>query len=469
MIREKIEARHEREIIAFSILNTDYLRAIYPIAKLELFQSSYARTVFAWVLDYFRAFNVAPKKDIQELYVSHKLEIDEDEEVVATFLQSLSDEYDKEINNLEFAIKQAENWLRGRSIELLTEELRDFSGRKDFDAAEKAIAGFNRVVRTQSDSIDVLTDFGAAQHAFSDDEEELFQFPGALGAVCGPFKRSDFVSYLALVKGGKSLWLWESAKQALCYGHKVLFVSLEMPRNQMLRRIWMSLTRKPKRTRMVKIPKFIEMDDSTPEHPMWMVESSEKEVEAISPSPDFFKEWKHRYRKYFKGGDIKLKCIPAKSITVNDLAIQLDNMQYFEDFTPDIVVIDYADLLASRVQGEERHKLDDIWSNLRRIALQRNICIITASQANRGSIGEDLSIGSVAEDFRKVAHVTKMIGINASKEEKANGIFRISQVAERDDETTFEQAYVTSCLPLGAAFLDSRFRSEVWVDKSKKL
>ena len=70
---------------------------------------------------------------------------------------------------------------------------------------------------------------------------------------------------------------------------------------------------------------------------------------------------------------------------------------------------------------------------------------------------------NIAEDIRKVAHVTKMVAINATKEEKANGIYRIAQIAERDDSTCFEQAYVLSCLDLGQVCLDSRFRSEVLI------
>lgn len=870
MIREKIDASRERQILTLAISNTEFLKAIHPLAKLELFKSKYARTVYSWVSDYFREYEVAPQKDIQDLYVAHKLDIDEDEEVIAQFLQSLSDE-DEEPNNIPFRISEAVEWLGLRSIELLTESLKDSLIRKDRASADEAIANYSRVTRVESDDVNVLRDADRAYTSFTDENEVLFQFPGPLGAVMGQFKRTDFVSFLAPMKRGKcvsgdtkvllqdgrleridvlvskkegqvlslngenkiqeslisdfwsngekpiyeittrtgrrvkitknhpllsfnrgwismedglregdsiavprslpvfgtnvipedhvklmaylladggltsscvtytkkdtllrddvvaittrmgdvctivgkygvniskgyngpqksataqllvdygiprtlsvekvvppiifqlnqrlvslflrilfsgdgsihkggvdyssgsremieqihhlllrfsivglikekkvmgrsyweytirdsqyilkfldkigfegekkekaliihshfskkgkrsyldsipgsyrktliskmkrvprhssfdtilevpsvkwnisreylakankylcdggvasllnsdvlwdpiktiryvgkeptydltvpeyhnfiandiclhnSMWLWDCAQQAMFSSCKVLFISLEMPINQMLRRIWTSLIKRPKGPKVVRVPYFVEMDESSDDKPMYKVEYEDRAVEGVDPSPSFFTEWVQKFKKYFKRGDIKLKCIPAKTATVQDIGTYLDNLEYYENWIPDVVVLDYADLLTSKVKGEERHKLDDIWANLRRVALQRNLCIITASQANRAGIHEDLDMEHAAEDIRKVAHVTKMIGINATKEEKANGLFRISQIAERDDEAIFEQAYVTSCLPLGTVFLDSRYRSEVWVDKSKR-
>jgi hypothetical protein len=467
MIREKIDASRERQILTLAISNTEFLKAIHPICKLELFKSGYARTVYSWISAYFKEYGVAPQKDIQELYIAHKLGIDEDEEVIATFLQSLSDE-EEEPNNIPFRVKEAEEWLGLRAIELLTDSLKDCLLRKDRARADEAIANYSRVTRVESDDTDVLRDAESAFAAFTDENEVLFQFPGPLGAVMGQFKRTDFVSFLAPMKGKKSWMLLESAQQALFSGCKVLFISLEMPKNQMLRRIWTALTKRPRGPKVVRVPYFVEMDESRDDKPMYKVEYEDKAAEGAELTQEFFADWVKKFKKYFKGGDIKLKCIPAKTATVQDLATYLDNLEYYENWIPDVVVLDYADLMTSKVKGEERHKLDDIWSNLRRIALQREICIITASQANRAGIHEDLDMEHAAEDIRKVAHVTKMLGINATKEEKANGLFRISQIAERDDEAIFEQAYVTSCLSLGTVFLDSRYKSEVWVDKSKK-
>ena len=53
MIREKIDASRERQIILYSIISTEFLKEIHPLAKPELFKSPYAQTVWRWINQYF--------------------------------------------------------------------------------------------------------------------------------------------------------------------------------------------------------------------------------------------------------------------------------------------------------------------------------------------------------------------------------------------------------------------------------
>jgi hypothetical protein len=467
MIREKVEASRERQLITLGIISTLFLQKIHPLCRLDHLKSSYARTVWSWISQYYQTYSLAPGKDIQDIYITHKLELDEDEETIATFLQSLSDEFDQKINNVEYAITETEAWLGLRSDELLRDALDDCITRKDHAGAKEAIAAYIDVKRVEVDNTDVLNDANSAVGAFTNEDEVLFRFPGALGAVCGDFKRTDFVAFIAAFKKGKSWWLLELAKQSTYNGLKTLLISLEMPKNQMLRRIWSSLTHRPKHTKMVRVPSFTEMDNSSPEKPIYGIEYNEYEAEAIETTTDFFHIWKKKYQKYFKGGDLRLVCMPSKLLTPKDLDTYLDNLQFYGFWTPDVIIVDYADLMASKIKGEERQQLNDIWMGLRRIAQQRSCLMLTATQSNRAGLYEDLTLMNLAEDIRKAAHVTKLLAINATKEEQKNGICRIAQLAERDDEAIFEQAVVLSCHSLGAVVLDSRYRSEVYIDKSQ--
>jgi replicative DNA helicase len=245
-------------------------------------------------------------------------------------------------------------------------------------------------------------------------------------------------------------------------GNKVLFITLEMPINQMMRRIWTSLMGRPKRTKEISIP-FFYKDNEDDEQ--WRIDWLKEEREGFKPELDTIHEWRAVYKKYFHSGDIKLASMPAKSVTVKEVINYIDNLEYFENWIPDVVVIDYADLIGSRLKGEVRHQLDDIWSNLRRFALERNICIVTASQSGRASANADATEETIAEDIRKIAHVTKMIAINGTKEERAAGLRRLAMLAERDDSMVFDHVYVTNCLDIGRFALDSRFKKDVYIEK----
>jgi replicative DNA helicase len=466
MIREKIDASKERQIILYSIISTKFLSEIRSKARIDLFKSPYAKTVWGWISAYFDEFAEAPNKDIQSIYTAHKIEVqeDEEEEAIATFLQSLSDS-EEEINNIDYAVSQAIEWLNIRAQENLIEALKDAIARKDIESGNEAIAEYASIERHQTKGVSLLTDVQTSLEAFLDGEDTLFTFPGTIGLTIGEFRRTDFISFLGYMKRGKTFWLWETAKEAMFASNKVLFLSLEMPQKQILKRIWRSLSKKPKRTKTVRIPYFVEDAISTPEERKYIIEYEEKEMEGFIPDIAWFQNWVKRFKLYFHGGDLRVVSMPSRSVTVKDIEVYLNNLEYYDKWIPDVVVIDYADLISSKLKGEYRHQLDDIWANLRRLALERNICVVTASQSGRAAAKADSTDETIAEDIRKIAHVTKMIAINATNEEKANGIYRIAQLAERDDEQHFEQSLVLSCLDLGQVCIDSRFRSEVMRDE----
>lgn len=463
MIREKIEAHREKTILTYCITNDEFLKQIRPICTKELLKTPFAREVFSWCAEYFDTYEKAPGKDITDLYVIHKAQLDEDTtDLIGPFLQNLSDSQEEVPQNLKYTIDQSIEYLRIRSLENLRDELDGAIKLKDYSTGEAAITSFGRVEQNKCDAIDAINDDNAIISAFTDESETLFRLPGAMGELCGDFKRTDFVAFLAFAKRGKSAALWHISQCAMEQSNKVLFVTLEMPINQMMRRIWTSLMGKPKRTKEITIPFFYKDNESDEK---WRIDWLKETREGFSPELDTIKEWRTIYKKYFRSGDIKLASMPAKSVTVQDIMNYIDNLEYFEGWIPDVLVLDYADLIGSKIKGEVRHQLDDIWSNLRRYALERNICIVTASQSGRASANADATEETIAEDIRKIAHVTKMVAINGSKEERASGLLRLNILAERDDSMVFDHVYITNCMDIGRFALDSRFKSDVYIEK----
>jgi len=462
MIREKIDASREREIILYSIISTEFLSQIRKSARPELFKSPYAQVVWGWISSYFDEYGVAPNKDMQSIYTARKLEIGDEEadEIIASFLQSLSDT-ETEIQNVGYSADLAIKWLNIRAQENLIADLKETISRKDVEAGNEAIAQYAAIEKHQIKGVSVLSDVEAAFASFQEEDEFLFSFPGAVGLTIGEFRRTDFISFLGFAKRGKSWYLLESAKYAMYSGNKVLYISLEMPKRQILRRIWRSFAKKPRRNRAVKIPYFVESELKIENEPRYEIDYEEREMEGFIPDREWFSAWMKKFKLYFKGGDFRVEAMASRSVTVRDIEGYLNNLEYYDKWVPDVLVIDYADLIGSKVKGEFRHQLDDIWANLRRIALERNICIVTASQSSKASAKGESTEETISEDIRKITHVTKMIAINATKEEKAKGIHRIAQLVERDDEQRFEQALVLSCLDLGQMCLDSKFLSQV--------
>jgi predicted GH43/DUF377 family glycosyl hydrolase len=145
------------------------------------------------------------------------------------------------------------------------------------------------------------------------------------------------------------------------------------------------------------------------------------------------------------GDTFRMKAYPMGSANISRITADLDALEYTEGFVPDVIVVDYADILApedARIT-DTRHRLDMTWQHLKGLAQERHCLVFTASQGNRKSIKKLLmEQEDIAEDIRKMAHVDVMYALNQTGKEKAAGAMRISIVAHRHEDSN-DSSYVT--------------------------
>lgn len=463
MKRTKIDLSPERNIVTNMIVSERFLKEILPVFRLDLMASQYTRTVASWILEYYERFKTAPEKNIQDIYFSKKKQIQdsEDAENVADFLEGLSEEYEEvAIHNVEYAISQSIHYLKIRSLEVLKERLEHAISEDNALQGEKEVSDFTRVEKPMGEGVNILLDHSKVVTAFLEEHELLFEFPGAAGQVAGRLNRGDFLSFLAPMKRGKTHAMWWAAETAATAGNRVVFFTLEMTENQMVRRAWQSLRARPRKTTKVQIPFFEQVLVSGEEK--FVIKIREEEREGIDTMR--VKDDQTVFRRMFRNGEIRI--ISAWGATVEDLSAHLDNLQYYENYIPDVIIVDYADIISpSRgFRGEYRHTLDDIWKKLRRMAQERSCGVITASQSERSTLTGEVSETSVSEDIRKLAHVTSMVGLNQSKQEKERGILRLSQLAVREGRQSFTQAVLLQSLDIGKFMVDSKLKEAVLFD-----
>lgn len=464
MRRTKIDMSPERQLVTHLITSTRFAREILPILNSKMLKTRYAQVVVQWVRDYYERFEGAPGKAIQDIYLDRKASLrdEEESESVAEFLQNLSDDA-KEESNLEFHISQTEKYLKTLSIEQAIEEMKAALSKNEPLVAEGIIANYKRVGKPSGDGYSLLDNPMDVVEAFTEEAEIALRFPGALGKVVGPCRRGDIISFIAPVKRGKTWALLYASDLAASQRQRVAFFTLEMPKPQIIRRGWQAMVGAPKTDRVITMPYFAPDKEATEEitpDTKWRIEY--KDVAKKGVSIDEIDTIQKNMRRMYRGGDCRFIPMAAKATTVRDIETVLDNLMYYDDYQVDVVVIDYADLLGSKLSGDYRHQLDDIWSNLRRLAQERNILVVTATQTNRAGLsGEDITPENVAEDMRKLAHVSKLVALNQSATEKEHHIMRWKCLLDRDESSVYEHATVLSCLSIGKFVLDSRLQSEM--------
>lgn len=250
--------------------------------------------------------------------------------------------------------------------------------------------------------------------------------------------------------------LFYTSLQALQAGNKVIHVTLEMTENEMIRRAMPALTGHPRYSQTIKYSSFRKNNEG-----LFDIVQHEKEKEGINlDTIDYFqKKIKRLYRK----GNIRI-IRPLDAIDVQWLETTLDNLFYYENYIPDVLVLDYADYMIPDKgfrNNENRERLNNIWVGLRQLAIRKNIAIVTASHTAKVTFETDIKTSHASEDIRKINNVTMAIGLNQTKKEKEMNIMRIGLMEIREGRGTMEQVVVTQCLDLGRPCLDSRLRSLV--------
>jgi len=309
-------------------------------------------------------------------------------------------------------------------------------------------------------------------------------------------KYHNFVAENILVHN--TWWLWEFALRAVLNRCNVAFFSVgDMSAPQNWRRVygWVLRSSKKRSGRNTLVPvldcrlnqtgecrdcpdqdvvmlndgKLLELDE-VPDHepctrclkedPRRFVGSRWYKRERV---PDFNLARAQAYLQQLSrrtgGKTIRLMCYPSNQANVRTIRTMLDLWEKRDGWVADVVVIDYADILASEDlrEAETRHRINATWAALRGLSTERSIAVITATQAAKTSYqksNQDMS--DVSEDKRKLGHVTSMLALNQTIEEKRAGLMRVSQLVVREDDfDNHTNVVCLQCLPMSRPLLNS--------------
>jgi hypothetical protein len=350
--------------------------------------------------------------------------------------------------------------------------------------------------------------------AFDISNQVLIKYPRALGEFWNDqLVRGGFVALMAPEKRGKTFWLLDLAIRAARQGRRVAFFQAgDMSEGQQLKRIGVYLTKKSniekysgKMFEPVKDCIFNQMGTCKKkerECDSAVFEGrTEKELrreitidelkEAYEENPDYSactncaeyegSKWgcvwlkevntgapltsteaKEAVGEFFakESRNFRLSTHVNGTLTVREASSILEIWERQDNFVPDVILFDYADIMMDNDHTKEfRHKQNNIWMQLRGLSQERFALVITATQADANSYTKDLlKLENFSEDKRKYAHVTAMYGLNQDHNgrEKAIGIMRINELVVREgDFNNKNQINVLQNLKRGIPFIGS--------------
>ena len=136
-------------------------------------------------------------------------------------------------------------------------------------------------------------------------------------------------------------------------------------------------------------------------------------------------------------GQLVIKSYPTRSCTVARLRSYLTSLKLAKGISPDVVIVDYPDLMRpTQTYAERRTELEILYEELRGVAQEFDCAVWGASQTNRGALAKEVvTIADLAESFGKAAVADFMIAISQTKEEKARGELRYYVAKSRNGES----------------------------------
>lgn len=501
----KLDDTDERQIITGMIVSPKVLREIQPmyIDKRALWQTPYAPRVAEWCLKFYRKYKKAPKQHIQDIFNSwaRKNPDHPDTDLIARFLTNLSENYERATKfNAGLILDKAEETFRLNSLRRLNEDITAAITRSDTTGAEGLVTQYRRIERAASDGFNPYTDAEAIWNAFEGYTEPLIQIPGAAGELLNEFMgRECLVGFMGKEKIGKTWMLHEIGHRGLLSDCNVAeFQVGDMSGPTMTIRTHIRLAGKSNRKRYCEELVIPVLDcvrnqegtcrrkDRTCDCDLNGAQSFEEAPPEYSPCDYCARKGKKRFqgavwyevrpktkphekraalrlgRRFMRNcaGDFRLLVRPNNSINVDGIEAILDMWEVYEDFFPDVVIIDYADILAPQ-PGDERKDTRDqqnnTWKALRALSQKKHCLVVSATQTDAASYEASLMKRKhFSEDKRKYGHVTVMFGMNQTDEEKAAGILRLNTVLAREEEfNPLRTVKLLQCLQIGRPLLAS--------------
>jgi replicative DNA helicase len=122
-------------------------------------------------------------------------------------------------------------------------------------------------------------------------------------------------------------------------------------------------------------------------------------------------------------GKIVIKEYAPKRASLETIEAHIQQLENQNEFKPDIIIIDYLDLLRGKGGRKERKdEIDDVYTEAKGLAKTLNIPIVSPSQANRTGAGKNIIEGdSAAGSYDKIMIGDIIISVARNKKSKVNG------------------------------------------------
>ena len=393
------------KVLSSLLTHKGFLTNIHDMLSEEYFDNQAHKWVIKQILKYYDKYHTTPSMEVLKV----ELQKIENEVLQISVKEQLKEAYKASDEDLKYVEEEFSNFCKNQQLRKALLNSVDLLKGGDFESIRELI---NNAIKAGQDK-----NIG---HEYNKDVESRYREDHRI-TISTPWEKintllqgglgnGDFGLIFGNPGGGKSWSLVALGGHAVKLGYNVLHYTLELGEDYIGKRY----------------------DSFFTKIPVTKIDSFKSKVEEVIPQLP---------------GKLVIKEFPTGRATMSTIESHINKCTNM-GVKPDLVVIDYVDLLSGKRKTRERKdEIDDIYSSAKGLARQLSIPIWSVSQVNRAGAQDKIIEGDkAAGSYDKMMISDFAMSLSRKKEDKVNGTGRFHIMKNRYgmDGLTFSVSADTS-------------------------
>jgi len=378
------------KVLSSLLTHKEFLQQMHDVLSEEYFDNQAHRWVVKQILDYYEQYNTTPTMEVLKVEMKKV----ENEVLQLSIKEQLREAYQSSTADLEYIEKEFSSFCKNQQLKKALLNSVDLLNSGDFESIRGLIDNALKAGNDKNIGHEYLKDTEAR---YREDARKVVPTPWEKfnEFMQGGLGNGDFGLIFGNPGGGKSWTLVALGGYAVKMGYNVLHYTLELGEDYVGRRYDAFFTGKPVDTLSKHRARIDEVVEQLP-------------------------------------GQLIIKEFSPGMATVNTLRSHIQKCQDLE-FAPDLILIDYVDLLSSKKRVSDRKgEIDDIYLSTKGLAKELQLPVWSVSQVNRAGAKDDVIEGDkAAGSYDKMMVTDIAISLSRKKEDKVNGTGRFHIMKNR--------------------------------------
>jgi replicative DNA helicase len=378
------------KVISVLLTNKEFLTNIHDVISEEYFSNQAHKWVIKEILKYYDKYHTTPSMDVLKV----ELKKVTNEVLKVSIREQLREAYEASDEDLNYVREEFATFCKNQQLKSALLNSVDLLKAGDYDSIKFMIENALKSGQDKNVGHEYNKD---VESRYREDHRTVIPTPWEKinDLLQGGLGNGDFGLIFGNPGGGKSWTLVALGGYAVRLGYNVIHYTLELGEAYVGRRYDAFFTNIP-------------VDQVT--------KNRNKVEEIITGLP----------------GELIIKEFPTGKATINTIESHIKKVTDL-GIKPDLVIIDYVDLLSTKKRTVDRKgEIDDIYISTKGLARELNIPIWSVSQVNRAGAKDDIVEGDkAAGSYDKIMITDVCISLSRKRKDKVNGTGRFHFMKNR--------------------------------------